>query len=270
VGSVPKYLGWTQQIVSVEQFPFLGLEFCFAYRTLAPEVSELRKALDPITCGRRGRPSEPSLPGIAGYPAGLIGCPIGGGGGFVTDLQRVGKGGAMKPRALVLLVMVAALLLVSVAPVSAGVEKPLNGKMELTFFGEPCPDDLHIPPVLTWAGTVVIDGTTYGWADFPTAELVVDGKFIYFEEYWTIFTLGEDEDVTAALACDADRVVLGGFNDGWGPPGMTGKAEGTVTGADPAGPFAEVADGSRMFWRGKVLDEEWTEFKATLHIFPSG
>ncbi|MDH3399238.1 MAG: hypothetical protein OEM81_15635, partial [Acidimicrobiia bacterium] len=124
----------------------------------------------------------------------------------------------MKPRALILLVMVAALLLVSVAPVSAGVEKPLNGKMELTFFGEPCPD-LHIPPVLTWAGTVVIDGTTYGWADFPTAELVVDGKFIYFEEYWTIFTLGEDEDVTAALACDADRVVLEGVNDGWGPPG---------------------------------------------------
>ena len=171
----------------------------------------------------------------------------------------------MKRRILVLLTLVAVLAVMVAAPVSADGENPINGKMELTLFGVPCSEEPD-SPFLTWAGTVVIDGTTYGWADFPTGPLVEEGKFVYFEEYWTIFTLGESEVVTPAVACDGDRVILDGLNDGWGPPGFTGKADGWVTWAEPEGPFADVAPGSKMFWRGKVTGP--VSFKATLHIFP--
>ena len=70
------------------------------------------------------------------------------------------------------------------------------------------------------------------------------------------------------LACDPTLVVLGGFNDGRGTPGGAARADGTVTSA--AGLFADVAEGSRMIWRGKVTNfkEAGDEFKATLHIFP--
>jgi hypothetical protein len=152
------------------------------------------------------------------------------------------------------------------APANADDQKPLSGKMELTFYGVPCTVE-EDSPFLTWAGTVAIDGERYGWADFPTAPLGMDGKFIYFEEYWTIFTLGDGEAVTPAIACDADRVVLAGFNDGWGSPGLTAKADGTVTSVEDPGPFDEVAPLSRMFWRGKVTDGG-SQFKATLHIQP--
>ncbi|MEA2000758.1 MAG: hypothetical protein U9N84_02560, partial [Actinomycetota bacterium] len=136
---------------------------------------------------------------------------------------------------------------------------------ELTLLAVPCAEP-HNPPFLTWAGTVVIDGATYGWADFPTGPLVEDGGFIYFEEYWTIFALGDGEVVTAAIACDTDRVLIDGFNDGWGTPGNTGRADGAVAWTDPDGRFAEVAPGSTMFWRGKVTSP--VQFKATLHIRP--
>ena len=147
-------------------------------------------------------------------------------------------------------------------------QKPLSGKIEITLYGVPCAEE---GPFLTWAGTVVIDGTTYGWADFPTGPSVEDGKFVYFEEYWTIFALN-GESVTPEIACDASRVVLAGLNDGWGTPGATAKANGTVEYADPDGPFDDVAVGSRMFWRGMVTEFVGPvplEFKATLHIQPT-
>ena len=88
----------------------------------------------------------------------------------------------MRNRLLLVLALVAALSLVAAAPVSADGEKPINGKMDLTLFEQPCPND---GPLVTWIGTVVIEGTTYGWADFPTAPLVFEKnfKFMYFEEY---------------------------------------------------------------------------------------
>ena len=168
-------------------------------------------------------------------------------------------------------VAIIALIGVMVAPpASAQDQKPLSGKMELTNFSVQCgPTPEAGPPFLTWAGTVIIDGTTYGWADFPTAPLIEDGKFISFEEYWTIFRLDEDEVVDPGLACDADRVVLAGVNDGWGAPGGAAKADGTVTLAESDGPFDDVAIGSRMFWRGRVTEFSGAfpfEFEATLHI----
>jgi hypothetical protein len=169
----------------------------------------------------------------------------------------------MKKRISILIALVA-LALVATAPVSAS-DDPLNGDLELSFVGAACPDG-HVPPFLTWAGTVDIDGTTYGWADFPTAPVVEDGKFGYFWEYWTVFSLDEGEEVTLDIACDPARVVMDGFNDGWGTPGMTAKADGSVAWTDPYGPFADVAPGSRMMWRGRLTAPN--EFEATFHIFP--
>jgi hypothetical protein len=152
------------------------------------------------------------------------------------------------------------------APVDAGEQKPLGGPMELTLFAVPCPDPL-LPPFLTWAGTVEIDGTTFGFADFPTAPLIEDGKFMYFSEYWTMFRLEAGEAVTPEIACDATRVVAAGFNDGRGTPGMTAKADGTVAEVTEPGPLDDiVSPGTRMFWRGRVVGETGTEFLATFHL----
>jgi hypothetical protein len=169
-------------------------------------------------------------------------------------------------RLMTILATAALIGLAGATPAGADeVQHPISARMQLEYLGVPCPE--HVPPFLTWAGTVEIDGMTYGWADFPTAPLVDDGKFVAFEEYWTIFTL-EDEAVTAELACDADLVLLAGVNDGWGSPGLTGRADGAVTYVADDGEFDEVAPGSRMFWRGKVTDDAGTRFRATLHILP--
>ena len=180
---------------------------------------------------------------------------------------------------------VAALLALSAVPVQAGPpdQKPINAKMELTLNLFTCPNlpGSDIPgSFLSWTGTVVIDGQTYGWSDEPLD--VADppqqpnDKFGYFEENWTIFTLkdGDDPHGNPSLACDANEVVMAGDNTGWGPPGVSAKAEGEVTYVAEEGPFANVELGSRMFWKGKVLDyrpndpccDRGTEFKATLHI----
>jgi hypothetical protein len=158
--------------------------------------------------------------------------------------------------------VLAAMVLVGVmvaAPANAE-SKPISGKMYLEFVGPPdgvCDIDRGMR---TWVGTVEIDGRTYGWADFSTG-LWFEGKFMYFTEYWTIFDIQDDVLVDS---CDPARVLMDGTNTGWGPPGMTGKADGEVDTA--TGPFADVEPGARMFWRGKILDDAVTQFKATLHI----
>ena len=98
--------------------------------------------------------------------------------------------------------LIAAIVLMVASPASADTQRPLRGHLELTNYSVPCAVE-HVPPFLTWAGTVVIDGETYGWADFPIAPPVFDGKFLYAEEYWTIFTLDEGEVVDPTTACDA-------------------------------------------------------------------
>jgi hypothetical protein len=177
----------------------------------------------------------------------------------------------MKKRLLLVLALVAALSLVAAAPVSADGEKPINGKIDLTFVGGSCADpvgpDLDLTFV-SWIGTVVIDGTTYGWADFPltgNAPPAPVGNLVYVEEYWTIFTVEDDEIPNVDLACNADLVVLDGFNEAWATRGGAARADGTVFSAADPGDFADVAEGSRMIWRGKITD---FTFKATFHIFP--
>ena len=180
----------------------------------------------------------------------------------------------MKKRFLLVLALVAVLSLVAAAQVSAGEDKPISGRIDLDLVLELCPvADAPNPdyPFMTWVGTVVIDGVAYGWADFPTDEGVVEGNFYYFEEYWTIFTLDDGDPPTVDQGCDGDRVVLAGTNTGSGTRGGTYRADGEVTDIDLGGPFADVADGSRMIWRGKATnfkEDGGDVFKATFHIFP--
>jgi hypothetical protein len=172
-------------------------------------------------------------------------------------------------RKMIVLALVAALGLTVAAPANAGrqQQQPLNGDMELTLFGEWC----GVPfgsPLVSWAGTVVFDGDTYGIAYFPsTPPPDPEEKFFYFEEYWTIFTLDES-GVTLEIACDPELVVLDGFDKGRQGPGGSAKADGTVESADPLGPLAGVADESRVFFRGRVTNEAGDEFAATFHILP--
>jgi hypothetical protein len=169
---------------------------------------------------------------------------------------------------------VAALLLVSAVPVQAKQpdQKPINGKADWTLNLQPCENDGRF---LTWTGTVIIDGETYGWADEPTTDWVMsqapNEKFFYYEEIWTIFELEGDENPNTdpLLACEADA-VLEGTNNGWGTSGGAFRADGEVTDSADAGPFANVEPGSRMIWRGRVLGPQpptpGSLFQATMHI----
>ena len=63
-------------------------------------------------------------------------------------------------------------------------------------------------------------------------------------------------------------MVLAGINDGWGTPGFAAKADGSVTQVVAPGPLDDVAFGSRMFWRGRIIGEARTDFVATIHLQP--
>jgi len=174
----------------------------------------------------------------------------------------------MRRRIVVLLMTVTTLLATMAAPVSAHTGHAIRGDMDLTFAPQPCDDGRF----LTWVGTVAIDDVVYGWADFPTADLVQKGGWMYFQEYWTIFTLNVGEDPTPAAACDPSRVVIAGKNKGIGTPWFTGFAWGKVTEVADDGPFEDVPFGSRMRWRGHLVEKKPLEpgdgFVARLSIRP--
>jgi hypothetical protein len=102
--------------------------------------------------------------------------------------------------------------------------------MDLTLNLVPCDDGRF----LSWTGTVVIDGVTYGWSDeplfVPDPPQQPNDKFVYGEENWTIFTLepGEDPNESPQPACDAFdayRVLLAGFNTAWGGRQSGGRGQ---------------------------------------------
>lgn len=173
----------------------------------------------------------------------------------------------------------AAFLALSAVPVQAGApaQQPINTTMRLTLHLFQCPDD---GAFLSWTGTVVIDGRTYGWADEPLDDPAPppqpNDNFFPFEERWTIFAIdeGQDPQVDPSLACDESRVVMAGHNTGWANRAFTGKAEGVVTEVADPGPFADVELGSRMFWNGKATGSSAADpccvpgatWRATLHI----
>ena len=136
---------------------------------------------------------------------------------------------------------------------------------------QPCPDGRF----LSWTGTVIINGVTYGWADEPIIPPETfdapNEKFFYYEENWTVFELeaGENPNTEPSLACHAEA-ILNGTNNGWGTSGGAFRADGQVRDSAEDGPFADVESGSRMIWRGKAVGPQppmpGTIFNATLHI----
>ncbi len=144
--------------------------------------------------------------------------------------------------------------------------KPINGSTFLEYVGPPEAGCNLGGGLRGWVGTAEINGETYGWADFTTDFGFKTENHVYFEEYWTIYDIEgiEDPDARVAASCDAERILMAGTDTGFGTPGMTTKAEGVVETA--TGAFADVEIGSRMFYRGKLLDEAVTKYSATLHI----
>ena len=179
-----------------------------------------------------------------------------------------------------LLVVLAALSLMGVmvaAPASAGSAR-VDGDMYLKYLGPECSFG---GGDRSWVGTVQIDDETYGWADFDiTFVEYFDGRFAYFEEYWTIFRTeaepiaGPDDDtqldVLGVESCDPTLVLMDGHNIGWGWA-PNGNALGQVEYIDQTGPFADVRDGAVMFWRGQVTEFQGpgglpSDFEARLFI----
>lgn len=157
----------------------------------------------------------------------------------------------MKTRKLILLALVVTLLTAMAAPAAAHTRRVTRGDIDITFRNHTCADGRY----LTWTGTVTIDGEVYGWADFPTAPLVVKGDWMYFQEYWTIFALADGEVPTNEAACDPSRVLIDGTNDGIGTPWFTGFAWGTVDSTFDGGPFDHIPIGSLMLWRGYLVEQ---------------
>ena len=172
------------------------------------------------------------------------------------------------------------LLGVMVAAPASARSAAVRGDMYLKFVG-PTADCSFGGGQRTWVGTVEIDGETYGWADFGIVfREYFDGRFAYFEEYWTIFRTEADhiegpndtDDLGALMseACDPGLVLIDGHNIGWGWA-PNGNALGRVEFIAEDGPFAHVGDGALMFWRGAVAEFNGpggspSDFEARLRI----
>ncbi len=94
-------------------------------------------------------------------------------------------------------------------------------------------------------------------------------NYVYFDERWGIFDLGEDGIPDAVEACgptliEGDEAGIG-FIGGSNPAFAIGKVTGDPT-------FPGVTEGSRMYWRGTVTDDPDTgaplSFEARLRIWP--
>lgn len=156
----------------------------------------------------------------------------------------------MNKRLLLVVTLIAALSLVA-APVSAGADKPISGEMELHFnlgFGNefaPCPD-------VSWAGTVDLDGNTYGIAFFPTGEKNV-GKVHHFTEVWEVYGTPFDFTGGVLTECSPGEIVLSGTDAGVSSPNDKYRMNGTVEEA-----FAPVAqwDGRHVHMSGDITWQE--------------
>jgi hypothetical protein len=169
----------------------------------------------------------------------------------------------MNKRLLLVVALIAALSLVA-APVSAGAEKPISGEMELYFnlgFGNssaPCPD-------ITWAGTVELEGTTYGMAFFPTGEKNV-GQVHHFTEVWKIYDTPFTFVGGVLAECASGDVVLSGTDAGVSSPNSKYRMNGTV--GEAFAPFVQwdgrnVHMSGDITWAEIVIDEETIIVPAT-------
>jgi len=155
----------------------------------------------------------------------------------------------MKRRSIVLVALVAALLMASTAPVSA--KTPLRGEMELYFnlgFGDtgtPCPG-------ITWAGTIELDGATYGMTFTPTGAKDV-GRVHHFWEDWNIYTSPFSFTGGVLTQCTSGDVVLAGRDNGITSPNDRYRMNGSVDQA--AFPFG-AWDGRSVHMSGVI---NWIE-----------
>jgi hypothetical protein len=155
----------------------------------------------------------------------------------------------MRKRFILLLAMLLVLSLAVAVPANA--EEPLRGDMELYFnlgFGNPdapCPD-------ITWAGTVELDGVTYGMAFYPTDAKDV-GKTHHFVEDWEIYDAPYEFMGGVLAECVPGDIVLSGTDVGVSSPNSKYRMNGTV--GEAFAPFAEWA-GRSVHMSGDIT---WTE-----------
>lgn len=128
------------------------------------------------------------------------------------------------------------LLVLSVAvALPASAKEPLKGDMELYFnlgFGDP-----HAPcPDITWAGTVQLEGVTYGMAFFPTGAKDV-GVVHHFAEIWEIYDTPYTFMGGVLMECTPGEIVLAGTDAGNTETNDKYRMNGTVE--DAFDPLAE-------------------------------
>lgn len=139
----------------------------------------------------------------------------------------------MRKRFTLLLAMLMVLSVAVSLPATA--KEPLRGDMELNFNlgfenpNAPCPD-------ITWAGTVELDGITYGMAFFPTDAKDV-GKTHHFEEIWEIYDTPYLFEGGVLTVCTPGAIVLSGTDAGVSSPNSKYRMNGTV--GEAFDPFAE-------------------------------
>lgn len=140
----------------------------------------------------------------------------------------------------------------------ADAKRPLRGEMDL-YFNEGFFTGETGCPVVTWAGSIDIDGVTYGMAFFPTGARQTGAAF-HFEEIWTVyenpfgFTGGE------LGACPDGPVVMTGVDSGVTSPNETYRMNGVVE--ESHGDLA-AWQGRRVHMSGSIVYDQDTGFPLT-------
>jgi hypothetical protein len=163
----------------------------------------------------------------------------------------------MRRKLILLLVM---LVVMSVAlAIPADAKKPLGGEMDLYFNLGSENEDAPCPGI-SWAGTVVLEGTTYGIAFMPFGGKIV-GQARHFAEVWEIYYTPlafEGGVLTECMQAETD-IVLSGTDAGVTSPNSKYRMNGTV--GEAFAPFAQW-DGRNVHmsrditWQNLGTDDE--------------
>ena len=131
----------------------------------------------------------------------------------------------MKKRLRFVIAIIAALLLIAAAPVSAGNKHgrhrhhPPSGDQVMVLNNNPDPTGIPDPgrygcEEISWFGTIKINGKTFGMALYP---VYGSGEPIYtYGEDWKIFTGKFKTDKDGKLKrCKPGRVLMSGYDEGY-------------------------------------------------------
>jgi len=136
---------------------------------------------------------------------------------------------------------------------SADARQPLRGEMELNFnvgfvIQQGCTQ-------VTWAGTVAIDGETYGMAFFPTGSRQT-GEAFHFDENWVVYEEPFGFDEPGLLTeCPEGDIVLSGYDSGVTSPNAKYRMSGAV---EVAASGFDDWDGRRVHMDGEITYDETT------------